>query len=128
MGVGQGFGSTAVVGVVVNAGRTAWLRWSRNSLWSVPVTMLMIERMRAITVVRAGLVTGGLLALVGCLPVLVNVPEPGHGVIGTGVNDPPELSDDGAVVAFMTSDYLTAEDHEGTWDVYARDLRRRDTA
>ncbi len=35
-------------------------------------------------------------------------------MIGTGVNEPPELSDDGNVVAFMTSDYLTAEDHEGT--------------
>jgi hypothetical protein len=87
----------------------------------------MIGPMRAISVVRAGVVTGGLLALVGCHPVLVNVPERGHGVIGTGVNHLPELSDDGNVVAFETSDYLTAEDHQGTWDIYARDLRRRDT-
>src|SRR5919106_2097243 len=111
----------------VNAGRAAWFRWSRRSLWSVPVSVLMIGPMRAISVVRAGVVTGGLLALVGCHPVLVNVPERGHGVIGTGVNHLPELSDDGNVVAFETSDYLTAEDHQGTWDIYARDLRRRDT-
>jgi Tol biopolymer transport system component len=89
----------------------------------------MIWPMRAVSVVRAGLVTGGLLALVGCHPVLVNVAEPGHGVIGTGVSgDLPDLSDDGNVVSFVTSDYLTAEDHQGTWDTYVRDLRRRDTA
>ena len=65
--------------------------------------------------------------MVGCHPVLVNVPEPGHGVIGTGVIDPPAISNDGTVVAFPTSDFLTAEDHSGTWDVYARDVLRRET-
>src|SRR5262245_38318377 len=85
--------------------------------------------MRALSVVRAGLVTGGLLALVGCHPVQVNIAEPGHGVIGTGVaGDPPDISDDGNVVSFVTSDYLTAEDTDGTWDTYVRDLRGRDTA
>jgi WD40-like Beta Propeller Repeat len=78
--------------------------------------------------VRAGLCTALLIVVAGCRPVLVNVPEPGHGVIGSGVIDPPDVSDDGNVVVFVTSDYLTAEDHEGTWDVYARDLRRRETA
>jgi hypothetical protein len=82
--------------------------------------------MRAV-VVRVGLFTGGLLALVGCRPVLVNVPEPGHGVIDTGVFDPPEVSDDGNVVAFGTGDYLTAEDHAGEEDVYVRDVHRQDT-
>ena len=88
----------------------------------------MIRPMRALSVVRAGLVTLGVLALVGCHPVLVNIAEPGHGVIGTGVSDLPDLSDDGNVVSFVTSDYLTAEDTEGTWDTYVRDLHRRDTA
>jgi hypothetical protein len=79
------------------------------------VSGLMIQPMRTVSVVRAVLVTGGLLALVGRHPVLVNVAEPGHGVIGTGVSgDLPDLSDDGNVVSFVTSDYLTAEDHEGT--------------
>jgi WD40-like Beta Propeller Repeat len=76
---------------------------------------------------RAGLCTAGLIAVAGCRPVLVNVPEPGHGQLGTGVTDPPKVSDDGNVVTFQTSGYLTAEDHEGTWDVYVRDLRRRET-
>lgn len=89
----------------------------------------MIRRMRALSVVRSGLVTLGLLGLMACHPVLVNIAEPGHGVIGTGVSgDLPDLSDDGSVVSFVTSDYLTADDHEGTWDTYVRDLRGRDTA
>ena len=64
----------------------------------------------------------------GCRPVLVNVAEPGHGQIGLGVSDRPVLSDDGNVVAFVTSDFLTAEDHDGSWDIYTRDLHRHDTA
>jgi hypothetical protein len=77
---------------------------------------------------RTALCTAVLVIVAGCHPVLVNVPEPGHGVIGTGVDSPPVVSDDGTVVALTTSDYLTGEDHEGTWDVYARDVRRRKTA
>jgi hypothetical protein len=44
------------------------------------------------------------------------------------VNDPPVISDSGRAIAFMTSDFLTADDHDGTWDIYVRDLRRRETA
>ena len=84
--------------------------------------------MRGGWVGRGALTAAVLAPLVGCLPEVVNVPERGHGVVGTGVHHLPELSDDGNVVAFQTSDYLTAEDGDGTWDVYARDVRRQETA
>jgi Tol biopolymer transport system component len=87
-----------------------------------------IVAMRATTLVRSGMIAVGLLALVGCRPVLVNVPESGHGQVGTGVFEPPAISDSGRAIAFVTSDYLTADDHDGTWDVYVRDTRRRHTA
>ena len=82
------------------------------------------------------------LATSGCVPVLlpnfggaapgpnislVNVPETGHGMLGVGVTDPPAISNDGKVITFETSDYLTRDDHEGTWDIYARDTSRRET-
>lgn len=77
---------------------------------------------------RASLIAGLAIAVAACRPELVNVAEEGHGVIGSGVNDPPVISGDGRVIAFSTSDYLTAEDDDGTWDVYARDVRADDTA
>lgn len=67
------------------------------------------------------------LVAAGCRPVLVNVPEAGHGVVGTGVSGPAVISDDGRVVAFETSDFLTADDDEGVADVYVRDVGRRRT-
>jgi hypothetical protein len=91
----------------------------------VPRTYARTVRRRFLLLV--GLWVAMLLGVAACRPVLVNVAEPGHGVIGTGVIDPPDVSDDGDVVAFLTSDYLTSDDHAGTWDVYARDLRRKDT-
>jgi hypothetical protein len=68
------------------------------------------------------------LVLASCAPVQVNVAEPGHGFLGTGVSHRPELSDDGDIAAIETADYLTSDDHVGEADVYVRDLRRGDTA
>ena len=72
---------------------------------------------------RVGAISLGVIALLGCRPVAVNLPEPDHGMLAVGVTGRPGLSDDGDVVAFESSDFLSGEDDLNKSDIWARDVR-----